>query len=471
MNLDRILEELEHKGVKLWAEGDNLRVRAPKEILTLELQNLLRNHKIDLLTYLRQNNNNVRQKGLDLYTEATLDSAIFPVNPTSSFVTEPAAIFLTGATGFMGAFLLQELLQQTTANIYCLVRATDVDAAKIRIQKSLESYQLVTEQFYTRIIPVLGDLSEPLLGLPRQQFEELANHIDRIYHSAAFLNYVYSYHKLKPVNVLGTQEVLRLACQGKIKPVHYISTFVIFASPGYYQQVVKEADPLTHGHQLEVGYFQSKWVAEKLVTIARSRGLPVNIYRLPFVSGHSQTGVWNTDDLVCRTIKGYIQMGSMPDLDHAIDLSPVDYGIRSIVYLSGKESAQNGVFHLNNQQPLSCQQLFNYIDALGYSIQQVAYPQWLEQLRDKEKSRSNVLFPLLPFFNKRWAGQQLTIQELYQKKLNPDFDCQLTLEALDQSEIVCPPVDEKLLNTYFSYFIRSGFIEAPSDNSKRKKEC
>ncbi len=79
-----------------------------------------------------------------------------------NYVTEPTKIFLTGATGFVGAFLLDELLRQTQADIYCLVRSTDAESGKQRLQNHLESYLLWNESFSDRIIPVVGDLSQPL---------------------------------------------------------------------------------------------------------------------------------------------------------------------------------------------------------------------------------------------------------------------------------------------------------------------
>ncbi|HEY9813069.1 MAG TPA: amino acid adenylation domain-containing protein, partial [Candidatus Sericytochromatia bacterium] len=82
---------------------------------------------------------------IDLNAEAVLDPAIRAETPFTWSTTEPTAIFLTGATGFLGTFLLQELLTQTQADIYCLVRANSADSAKKKIQSSLESYQLWQE--------------------------------------------------------------------------------------------------------------------------------------------------------------------------------------------------------------------------------------------------------------------------------------------------------------------------------------
>jgi hypothetical protein len=88
-----------------------------------------------------------------LNAEAVLDSSIRP-ETTFESTTEPAHIFLTGTTGFVGAFLLYELLQQTTADIYCLVRSPNTELGKKRLQSHLESYLL----WMNRSVTVLSQL-------------------------------------------------------------------------------------------------------------------------------------------------------------------------------------------------------------------------------------------------------------------------------------------------------------------------
>ncbi|MEP0930312.1 MULTISPECIES: type I polyketide synthase [Cyanophyceae] len=399
----------------------------------------------------------VSRDTLDLGQEAVLDEAIHPAQAAAA-VDKPTAIFLTGATGFLGAFLLQELLDQTQANIFCLVRATDIDAATFRLQQNLKTYGLWQAAYSDRIVPILGDLAQPQLGIAPPQFEQLAERIDVIYHNGAMLNYVYPYAKFKPINVLGTQEVLRLACHTKIKPVHHVSSVAALESSAYYNQRVTEADPIDRHEDIYLGYSQSKWVSEKLVQIAGQRGLPVTIYRPPLVSGHSQTGTWNTTGFLCRMIKGCIQMGSiMSDLNLLLDLSPVDYNSRAMVYLSQQKSSLGKAFHLQNPHLLHWHELTDFIGALGYPIQRVSYEAWQEQLSHE---RDNPLYPLLPFFRHQWSNH-LTYIELNEQGYRPLIDCEATLAALAGSDIVCPPLDAQLLATYFDYFLRSGFLQAP----------
>lgn len=392
----------------------------------------------------------------DLKTEAILDSTIYPPKTTQWVVTKPTAIFLTGATGFLGAFLLDELLRRTQADIYCLVRAPDAKLGKIRIQTNLESYQIWNEQLSHRIIPVAGNLAKPQLGLSNEQFEQLAAQIDIIYHSAAWLNWTAPYLTLKPINVLGTQEILRLACQPKVKPVHYISTVAVFESSAYYGKTVFESDPVIHSEGIYLGYSQSKWVAEQLVMKARDRGLPVCIYRPPLISGHSQTGVWNTDDFVCFFIKSCLQMGKFPDLDSLNNLSPVDYVSQAIVFLSQQPQSVNQAFHLNNPHVSHFNQSVEWARYFGYVVQMITYHDWAMEFRKTKGSQFNQFLPLIQPENQ----DSLTLFQVYDKTKAPQINCQNTLASLAYSAIHCPPFDVQLVKTYLSYFIRSGFLTA-----------
>jgi thioester reductase-like protein len=119
----------------------------------------------------------------------------------------------------------------------------------------------------------------------------MAGKLDAIYHNAALINLVHPYSTLKAANVLGTQEVLRLASRVKVKPVHYISTLSVLTSASHAEvRGIQELYRFNHSQVPSGGYGQTKWVAEKLVATASDRGLPVSILQVGRVSGHSQTG-------------------------------------------------------------------------------------------------------------------------------------------------------------------------------------
>jgi thioester reductase-like protein len=416
--------------------------------------------KIQMAQLSEPGSKTITEDAINLKAEAVLDPTIRLDGVTYNPDVSPVAILLTGATGFLGSFLLYELLQQTQADIYCLVRSETIESGKKKIQSSLESYLLWDESFSQRIIPVLGDLSQPLLGLSEKQFQSLASQLDVIYHNGALVNFTYPYSVLKAPNVLGTQEVLRLASQIKVKPVHFISTISIVYPNNPDVEVVREQDSLDDAKMPSDGYAQSKWVAEKLVTIARERGLPVCIYRPGRISGHSKTGACNPGDHTYRMIKGCIQLGSIPNQDFKLNLSPVDYISKAIISLSNQKESIGKAFHLVNPQPLPLKEMANYIRSLGYAIELVAYDQWRSQLIHTGDSPENALYPLISIFAEEASDAQS------KKAPIQKFDSHNTLTGLAGSSIICPPANAELFSTYFSYLIQTGFLNSPSLQSQ-----
>ncbi|WP_392534212.1 amino acid adenylation domain-containing protein [Nostoc sp. C117] len=397
--------------------------------------------------------NNITDNILDLSAEAVLDSEIQPQSLAFDDVSEPKCIFLTGATGFVGTYLLYELLQRTNADIYCLVRAANPDEGKKRLQTQLEAYLLWEEDFSCRIISVLGDLSQPYLGVTAAEFENLAKCIDVIYHNGALVNFIYPYSTLKAANVTGTEEVLRLASQIKVKPVHFISTLSVFdLSKSSQLQVISESDPLNDSQGLIGGYAQSKWVAEKLIMIARERGLPVCIYRLGHVAGHSKTGIGNTSDWLSIMIKGCIQLRMFPELERMIEMIPVDYVSKAIIAISQAKSSLGKAFHITNPDQISGKYLSNWIEKFGYPVKQISFVKWRKELiHHINYFPDNALHSLLPMFP----------AESDFKKLEIKFDYQNTVKALSGTGISCPQINAELLDIYFSYFLSIGFLNTP----------
>lgn len=388
---------------------------------------------------------------LNLKDEAILDPSIQFKNPVSESLLQPKSILLTGATGFLGAFLLDELLHKTTADIYCLIRCIHTEDGKNRLQKHLDFYDLWEESFSSRIIPVVGDLSQPLLGLSQQEFNQLGRIIDIIYHNGAWVNSARPYSTLKPANVLGTQEILRLASLFQTKPIHFTSTIGVFPSqPDLLAEKIAETD-IPEFSNLKGGYRQSKWVAEQLIRIAQQRGLSACIYRPSRIIGHSKTGInGNFQDFLCILLKACIQLGKIPDLNTQINIVPVDYVSQAIVALSQKQNYSGQAFHLINPESIPWESFFNSISALGYALKKVTYHEFLAEIKYQ--------FSLHPK-DKLYSSLFLLLSS--SKIFTPDkqeFDLQQTLEALTDTLIVCPPVNEELLTLYFSYFQKVSYF-------------
>lgn len=398
----------------------------------------------------------------DLETEAALDAAIRPSSLDVQFPAEPRRIFLTGATGFLGSFLLHELLEQTNAEVYCLVRAEREEDAKRRIQNALEARKLWQQGRSSRITAVPGDLELPRFGLSARQFDALANKMEVVYHCAARINLLYPYSALKDVNVVGTQEVLRLAVSHRTKPVHHISSLSVFSLASSATDVVPEDARLDSAEGLHGGYAQSKWVADRMVTSAGERGVPVAIYRPHRITGHSQTGSWNAEDLVCQVLNACLRTGVVPDRETLVQMTPVDYVSRAIVHLSRQKSSMGRAFHLMNEHGAPLQAVVGWIRDMGYPLETVPRAEWQARVfEEARRSPESALYPLGYLMSDHGAPDAPGPEELSSPKRRLQFDCSKTAQALSETNIGCRPVDRALIEGAVSYLVRSGMIEPP----------
>jgi thioester reductase-like protein len=375
---------------------------------------------------------------------------------------EPHNIFLTGATGFVAAYILAELLEQTSATVYVLVRANDVRQGFTRIRRNLSCYLLWRRRYENRVIPVLGDLKRPLLGLTPEAFIQLARTIDVIYHVGSKLSYVAPYEYLEPANVGGTQETLRLATLSKAKPYHFVSSLGILIGyqvpPGSIPVGGMENDPLDAGKCPPVGYFQSKYVAERLVRIARMRGIPVTIHRIGLIVGDSEHGCSNDDDFVARILIGSIQAGYGPDIQRQMDMTPVDYVARAIVYLSRQPESLGKIFHLLNPQPITWSSIMDRVIESGYPLEKLPLDAWVEAIEKYGDPGTNPLQPLLPFFHLDFAARMFGVSDIAYHALGTEA----TRHALEGSGIHCAPVDSTLVRTYLQRFVFTGRLRPAS---------
>jgi thioester reductase-like protein len=398
---------------------------------------------------------------IDHVAESRLDPDITPSAGATCEVSKLDRVLLTGATGFLGAFLLDELLRETDAEVVCLVRAAEVQQGRERIVQNLQRYGLDPNGCLDRIAPLLGDLEQPLLGLSPTEFDRLAGEIDAIYHNGAVVNLIYPYSQLRAANVLGTREILRLATRIKPKTVNYVSTFMVLAGGnGHEQGLVTEEDHLPSWETLPDGYTRSKWVAEKMVEEARSRGLPVTIFRPGHITGHSRTGVCNAQDFFHTLLLACGQIGSAPDMKDGMDVTPVDFVSRAIVRLSRRPECVGGTYHLVNPDPLRLPVLLDWLQSLGVEVKTVPFPVWRDRLTNVENGvPQDLLAPLLNLI----APQNGSAEEEH-LHWHPRYDCRHATSRLAESGIICPRADDQLLRVYWDHLQTAGLTPDHNGN-------
>ena len=320
--------------------------------------------------------------------------APLPVPPMPA----PNHVLLTGGTGFIGPFLIKSLLEQTRAKIYVLVRSSDEKQGRQRLRAAMESMGPspigLMEMFEARVIPICGDLGQPKLGLMQDAWDFLANEIDTVFHNGATVNYLFNYDMMRDANVLGTNEVVRLAFEGRPKEFNYVSTTFVFGWA--VKSVLYETDLNENMELLDFGYSQSKWVAEQVVVDARTRGLSARIFRPALVSP-SVSGGGNNFDIAVRLVAFMVNHGIGVDTLNQVSFVPADIVANNIIAISTTPGTANKTFHVVRDDYSNMNDITGLITkATGREFEAFSLPEFVPELIRRCR-KEDLLFPLLDF--------------------------------------------------------------------------
>ena len=241
------------------------------------------------------------------------------------------AVFMTGATGFVGKELLDRFLAGDERHVYALVRASDDRAAADRLPA------------HPRLTAVAGDIEKPGLGLDPATTRRLAGEVSTVMHCAASVSFELSLPESRCINVEGTRHVLEFAerCE-QLERFSYVSTAYVGGEP---DGVFRE-DQLDVGQSFRNAYERSKFEAELML---RERGshLPLQILRPSIVVGDSRTGRTSSFNVLYGPLKA-IARGAVPAIparrSSPVDIVPVNYVADRAYELAS--DGPGGTFHL-----------------------------------------------------------------------------------------------------------------------------
>jgi thioester reductase-like protein len=307
-------------------------------------------------------------------------------------------ILLTGGTGFIGPFLMKSLLEQTRAKIYVLVRSSDDVQGRQRLRAAMESMGPcgagLMQMFEARVTPICGDLGQANLGLAQDVWDFLANEMDAVFHNGATVNYLFNYDRMRDANVMGTNEVLRLAFEGRTKDFNYVSTTFVFGWA--VKSVLWETDFNQDMELLDFGYSQTKWVAEQVVADARDKGLPVRIFRPALVSP-SVTGGGNNFDIAVRLVAFMVNHGIGVDALNQVSFVPADIVANNIVAISTTPGTENKTYHVVRDDYANMLDITGLItQATGRQFEIFSISDFVPELIRRCR-KEDLLFPLLDF--------------------------------------------------------------------------
>src|SRR5580698_4261024 len=361
-------------------------------------------------------------------------------------------VLLTGGTGFIGPFLVKSLLEQTAAKVHVLVRASDEYQGKQRLRAAMESMGPcpadLMQMFEARVFPVCGDLGQKDLALTPDSWDFLANEIDTVFHNGATVNYLLNYDRMRDANVLGTNEILRLAFEGRAKSFNYVSTTFIFGWA--VKKHLYETDFNENMELLDFGYSQSKWVSEQVVVDARRQGLATRIFRPALVSP-SVTGGGNNFDIAVRLIAFMVNHGIGVDALNQVSFVPADIVADNIVAISATPGTANQTFHVVRDEYSNMMDITNLITkATGRQFEIFSLPDFVPELIRRCR-KEDLLFPLLDFL----VGSVNNISAMEFKR----YDSTTYQMARDASAMGIPdPSLEDTVNGILKFMHRKGII-------------
>ncbi|KAL4864861.1 hypothetical protein BDV12DRAFT_211349 [Aspergillus spectabilis] len=375
-------------------------------------------------------------------------------------------VFLTGATGFVGAFMLMELLAlPNIKSVACLVRARDESTGLLRIRRALKHFSLFLGlEHEAKIIAIPGDLAYEDLALGKDRYQQLAEWSSVVFHLAAHINFVQPYSSHRAANVLGTLNVIRFSQSVRSKALHYTSSISAYGPTGLVtgaRQLSENEPPESHKIALfyDTGYAQSQFAAETIVWNSIYNGLPIAIYRLGSVLGHSETGSLNTDDFLSRLVRTCIQNGAYPSLPgHREDIVPVDFVVSSILHISSSAAKLGRAYNIvHPSQPApDLHSLFQLINKQSdkHPLRETTYTEWIESISKKPDHPLSSLMPILEELvwdgRSRWQMQQDM----------PEFSTENLRRALfDKPEMLKCPSPSSLIKIYVPQWTKAADIQ------------
>ncbi len=364
----------------------------------------------------------------------------------------PHNVLLTGGTGFIGPFLMKSLLEQTRAKIYVLVRASDDEGGKKRLRGAMESMgscsQSLMQMFESRVTPICGDLGQPSLGLAPDAWDFFANEIDTVFHNGATVNYLFNYDRMRDANVMGTNEVLRMAFEGRPKEFNYVSTTFVFGWA--VKDVLWETDFNENLDLLDFGYSQTKWVAEQVVADARSKGLSTRIFRPALVSP-SVSGGGNNFDIAVRLVAFMVNHGIGVDALNQVSFVPADIVANNIVAISTTTGTANKTYHIVRDDYANMMDITNLITrSTGRKFDVFPVHDFVPELIRRCR-KEDLLFPLLDFL----VGSVDNITSMEFKRYdNSTYQAARDASAWGQPD----PTLEDTVNGILKFMHRKGII-------------
>ena len=316
----------------------------------------------------------------------------------------PDSILLIGATGFLGVYLLYELLKGTAATIVCLVRATDEAHAFRRVRNKVEEQDLpiLENELTERCRFVTGDIEKASLGLSEEEFNYLSRTVDVVFHSAAAINYVASYSSFRETNVTGTKNVIKFCFQDQKKELHFVGTVLIFGWTS--DKDLLETECNDKCEYLAMGYAQNKWVGEQLVLNSAKLGLTIKNYRPSFIISSISTKQYTSSDILVILLQYSIKHRIALSEDLTFDAVSADCCSKNILSLAKMDGHYGKTFHLTQSDGELVVGVYELVsERLGIEMKRMNLLEFVAYIT-RNATPNDTVYALIPFLNDNKEG-------------------------------------------------------------------
>ena len=363
----------------------------------------------------------------------------------ASYHTPCQAVLLTGANGYLGVYLINELINNTDATIYCAIRGNSLDEVRQKLNDNLIRYRFSHLIDHHRLQLLIVDLALPQLDLKNDVWHQLSVELDAIYHNGAYVHHLQSFTRMAPTNFGSTIEIIRLAATKKRKRIHFVSTK--YSCINCVEDIAHEGMPsIAPVHQdIAFGYTTTKWAAEWALWKAQANDIPVDIYRLGQITGDAETGISNYEkNNLTRFICGCIKMGIAPNLQNQHEMIPVNYVAKSIVALSLQEYQKANGWNIVNNNQITHGDIFKIMQKLGHTLDIIDNTKWRKALR--KVGNDNPLFPLIAYYDNEESINFIRTEN------------QQTMAALHKAGVDIPEDYQQLFKRYIHYWKEKGLV-------------
>lgn len=314
----------------------------------------------------------VRNPDPEMVADAALETGIRPSTAPPLQAGQPAAVLLSGAEGLPGLWLLDHLLRQTFARVYCLMVCPHPKPGLRQLNNALQ-YAGLNQAGEDRVTVIPVNFTQPNIGLTAADADRLAYECDLII-QAGFEPYLEQRDFAHARRVIrnGTEMLLKLACRFTTQPYHHLSSLdLALLHPYNGLPVIEETNPLVELPTGGDGVLWAQWAAERLVLQARDRGLPSNIYRVGNLGPCIAQGAGARATLLCRLLVAAVETGEIAAWDTQTAMLPVDHAAAMIFQITQQSKWINKTHHIFSPQTLKHNDIIHAIQTAGYPLKEI----------------------------------------------------------------------------------------------------